>query len=69
MRAKQIQRKNKNIKKTKFYLQRQRIEGKEKFDNTYRLHSEIAISVSDLVLLFNSIQAINMSSSKKLRFQ
>jgi hypothetical protein len=57
------------MEKAKFYLQRQRIEGKEKFDNTYRLHSEIAISVGDLVLLFNSVRAINMSSSKKLRFR
>jgi hypothetical protein len=45
------------------------MEGKEKFDNTYRLYSEIAISVSDLVLLFNSVRAVNMSSSKKFRFR
>jgi hypothetical protein len=45
------------------------MEGKEKFDNTYRFHSEIAILVNDLVLLFNSIRAIIMSSSKKLRFR
>ena len=69
MRVRQIQRKNKNMKKAKFYLQRQRMKGKEKFDNTYRLYSEIAISVSDLVLLFNSIRTVNMSSSKKLRFR
>jgi hypothetical protein len=57
------------MKEAKFYLQRQRMEGKEKFDNTYRLHSEIAISVSDLILLFNSVRVINMSLSKKLRFR
>jgi hypothetical protein len=45
------------------------MKGKEKFDNTHRLHSKIAISVSDLILFFNSIRTINMSSSKKLRFR
>jgi hypothetical protein len=57
------------MEKAKFYLQRQRIEGKKKFDNTHRFYSEIAISVNDLILLFNSIRAINMSSSKKFRFR
>jgi hypothetical protein len=57
------------MEEAKFYLQRQRMEGKEKFDNTHRFYSEIAISVSDLILLFNFIRAINMSSSKKLRFR
>jgi len=69
IRARQIQRKNKNMKKVKFYLQRQRMEGKQKFDNTHRLHSEIAILISDLILLFNFIRPVNMSSSKKLRFR
>jgi hypothetical protein len=69
MRARQIQRRNKNIEKTKFYLQRQRIEGKEKFNDTYRLHSKIAILISDLILLFNFVRAINIFSSKKLRFR
>jgi hypothetical protein len=69
MRARQIQRKNKDIKKIKFYLQRQRIKGKKRFDNTHRLHLKIAISIGDLILLFNSIRAINMSSLKKLRFR
>jgi hypothetical protein len=45
------------------------MEGKEKFDDTYRLHSEVAISVGDLVLLFDSVRAVDMSSSKKLRFR
>jgi hypothetical protein len=45
------------------------MEGKEKFDNTYRFYSEIAISINDLVLLFNSIRAVNISSSKKFRFR
>jgi hypothetical protein len=57
------------MEKTKFYLQRQRMEGKEKFDNIYRLHSEVAISVSDLVLFFDFIRAVNMSLSKKFRFR
>jgi hypothetical protein len=56
------------MEKAKFYLQRQRMEGKEKFDNIYRFYSEIAISVGDLVLFFDSIRAVNMFSSKKLRF-
>jgi hypothetical protein len=45
------------------------MEGKEKFDNTYRFYSEITISVSDLVLLFDFIRAVNIFSSKKLRFR
>jgi hypothetical protein len=57
------------MKEAKFYLQRQRMESKERFDNTHRLHSEKAISVSDLILLFNFVWAINMSSSKKLHFR
>jgi hypothetical protein len=69
MRARQIQRKDKDMKEAKFYLQRQRMEDKEKFDDTHRLHSEVAISVGDLVLLFNSVRAVDMSSSKKLRFR
>ena len=68
MRVRQIQRRNKDIKKIKFYLQRQRIEEKEKFDDIYRFYSEIAILVNDLVLLFNFIQAVDMSLSKKFYF-
>jgi hypothetical protein len=45
------------------------MEGKEKFDDTYRFYSKIAISVSDLVLLFNSVRAVNIFSSKKFRFR
>jgi hypothetical protein len=57
------------MEEIKFYLQRQRIEGKERFNDIHRLHSEVAISIGDLVLLFDSIRAVNMSSSKKLRFR
>jgi hypothetical protein len=44
------------------------MKGKEKFDNTYRFYLEVAILISNLILLFNSVRVINMSSSKKLRF-
>jgi hypothetical protein len=44
------------------------MEGKEKFDDTHRLHSEIVILVSDLVLFFDSVRAVDMFLSKKLRF-
>jgi hypothetical protein len=45
------------------------MEGKEKFDNTHRLYSEIAILIGDLVLFFDFVRAVNMFSSKKLRFR
>jgi hypothetical protein len=45
------------------------MEGKEKFDDIYRLYSEVVILVGDLVLFFDSVRAVDMSSSKKLRFR
>jgi hypothetical protein len=45
------------------------MESKKRFDNTYRLYSKKIILVSDLILLFNSVRAIDMFSSKKLRFR
>jgi hypothetical protein len=45
------------------------MEGKEKFDNIHYFHSEVIISVSDLILFFNFIRVIDMFSSKKLRFR
>jgi hypothetical protein len=45
------------------------MEGKEKFDDTYRFHSEVVILVGDLILLFDFIRAVDMFSSKKFRFR
>ena len=68
MRARQLQRKDKNLEKAVAFLQRMRTEGKERFDETHNIRLE-EFEVEDFILLFNERLAMNMSKDVKLKFK
>jgi hypothetical protein len=66
VRARQLKRREEDLKKIRLYLQRVRELNKEYFDENYKLRAE-NFSISDLILLYNTKLDKNLFS--KLAFK
>ena len=69
LRARQIQRRDEDLEEAVAHLERRRMAGKEDFDDRHRIRAEKDIVEGDLVLLYDSAHAADMSTAKKLRFR
>ena len=61
MRARQIQRKNEDLKKTALYLRRMREKGKKVFDTNNRLRQD-PVAVNKIVLFYDTKKDKNLSA-------
>lgn len=60
IRARQLQRRDKDIEEASLLLRRMRMQGKDLFDDTHQIRGE-PLAVDDLVLLYDSQREANMS--------
>jgi hypothetical protein len=66
MRARQLKRREKDLKKVRLYLQRVRELNKKYFNKNYKLRAE-NFSINDLILLYNT--KLDKDLSNKLVFK
>jgi len=69
IKTRQIQRRDKDLEEAAMHLRRCRIQDKEYFDTSHQIRPEKAVNVGNLVLLYDSYGATNMSSLRKLRYR
>ena len=68
IRARAVERRKEDLEEAKAYLRRMRERGKEYFDRRHNIRDE-PLKPSILVLVYNTIGAINISNSRKLLFR
>jgi len=69
LRARQIQRRDENLKEAVAHLKRRRIAEKKDFDDRHRIRAEKDIIKKNLILFYDSAYTADMSTAKKLRFR
>ena len=68
MRARAVERRKEDLEEAKAHLRRIRERGKEYFDRRHNIRGK-PLKPSILVLVYNTIGAIDISSSRKLLFR
>ena len=68
VRAKQILRRDEDLREAAMHLRRARMAGKEAFDATKQIRQE-EIREGDLVLLHDAVREVDMSRRRKLDFR
>ena len=68
MRVRAMKRRKKNLEEAKAYLRRMREKNKEYFDKRYNIRYK-PLEADILILVYNAVSVINISSLKKLSFR
>ncbi len=68
IRIRQLERRDKDIKKAAIFLQRIRTVSKNNFNNTHRLRND-EFKIKDIILIFDFTTTINISTFKKLNYR
>src|SRR6266536_3895126 len=68
IRIRQLERRDKDIKKVAVFLQRIRTTDKDNFNSTYKFRND-EFKIGDIILIFDFITVINISASKKLNYR
>ena len=68
MRARVVKRRKENLEETKTYLRRIREKDKKYFDKRHNIRYK-SLKLSILILVYNTVDVIDILSSKKLLFR